>query len=74
MPSWVADLSGAESRNRREDTEGVARKEDDAVRVAAHPAGLVVVDVVDGVRHSCVLGLGHVRVIGLAILGIGDGG
>lgn len=61
-------LSRAESRHGGKDAEGVAREEDDAVRVAPHARRLVVVDVVDGVRHAGVLGLGDVGVVGLAVV------
>ena len=60
-------LSSAESRHRGQDTERVAREEDDAVGVPAHTRWLKVVDVVDGVRHTRVLRLGHVGIVGLAV-------
>lgn len=60
-------LSRAESRHGGKDAEGVAREEDDAVRVAPHSRRLVVIDVVDGVRHASVLRLGDVGVVGLTV-------
>lgn len=42
-------LSRAEPRHRGQDAESVAGEEEDAVGVATHARGLVVLDVVDGV-------------------------
>lgn len=61
-------LSRAEPRDGRQNAEGVAGQEQDAVGVASHARGLVVLDVVDGVRHARVLRPGGVGVVGLSVL------
>lgn len=66
-PFFKNHLAGTESRHGRKDAERIAREEDDAVGVTAHPRGLVVVDVVDGVRHAGVLRLGYVGVVRVAV-------
>ncbi len=67
VPHYSRHLPGAKPRHGWQDAERVAGEEEDAVGVAAHARGLVVLDVVDRVRHARVLRLGHVGVVGLAV-------
>lgn len=60
-------LAGAEPRYRGKDTKGVTSEEHDALRVVTHAGWLIVVDVVDGVRHAGVLRSGHVLVVRLPV-------
>ena len=60
----VESLFHGESADRRQHTEGVAGEENNVVGVAAHGSGLVVVDEVNRVRHTTILGLGNVVKVG----------
>eukprot|EP00968_Pinguiococcus_pyrenoidosus_P005034 scaffold327_cov257-Pinguiococcus_pyrenoidosus.AAC.11 len=59
----VHGLLRGELGDGREDAEGVAGEEDHVVRVATHGHRVVVLDVVQRVRHAAVLGLAGVEVV-----------
>ena len=65
----VHGLLSGELGDGGEDTVGIAGEEDDGLGVTSHAVLLVVGDVVDGVGHTTVLGLGDIvvvqRVVGL---------
>lgn len=64
---WRTHLARGKSGDRGQHAEGVAREEYNGIGMSAHARGLVVVDVINGVRHSRVLRLGHVCVIRLTV-------
>ena len=59
----VHGLTSAQTRDRREHTEGVRRQKDDVLGVAAHGSLLVVGDVVDGVGHARVLRFMDIKIV-----------
>lgn len=67
----VHGLVAGELGDRGENAEGISGQEDDILGVAAHLVLVVVLNVLDGVADTTVLGLAGVKVVGLAVL---DGG